>query len=209
MELSNQIIFRDYINAIDKQLRDKIFKIYKIEIPIAIDLGIELEKIDEVESKIEVNEFIRVVIEIFDFTIHSFEEITQKEPAIILKTEYGLMNVTKMDYDDFREKPDWIFMEFMKNREDNVDLFGESVFEFLVNNINHRPFSGYIFYPNSDAYSDYKDIGFSQEDWTEACGIYSSLLAMFKICIHLNLRNKNLLSSESLQELSDFYGYYF
>lgn len=208
-----KISFENFLKTIDHRLRNDLFLIYQIILPEDADLVFEIQKsIDgSIEDIYNLDfEYTRVIRDIFNFINASFDDHIEQSPSKIINTEYGIMDVTRMDYDDFRGKPDWIFMEFIKGREDNIDLFATGIFDFIVKSIDNRPYSGYIYYPNSDTYIDYLDkinIKFSEADWKEACVIYSSLLTIFRICIHVHLKNSNLLSEELLKELGNFYGY--
>ena len=174
----------------------------------------ELSSTDKLISELEEGDITNSMQEYFRFIEFLFDEINTgfrnviRNDDILINTSFGQINTTFINYDDSRDKLEWVFMEMFRCREDNIDLMLEQTYEFIINEIKNRPFTTFIYYPNSDAYENFEDPDFSFDDWQLACQIYNSLVKLFKNIIFYHLKSLQLADVNKLDELKDYFGLY-
>ena len=174
----------------------------------------ELSSTDKLISELEEGDITNSMQEYFRFIEFLFDEINTgfrnviRNDDILINTSFGQINTTFINYDDSRDKLEWVFMEMFRCREDNIDLMPEQTYEFIINEIKNRPFTSFIYYPNSDAYENFEDPDFSFDDWQLACQIYSSLVKLFKNIIFYHLKSLQLADVNKLDELKEYFGLY-
>lgn len=174
----------------------------------------ELSSTDKLISELEEGDITNSMQEYFRFIEFLFDEINTgfrnviRNDDILINTSFGQINTTFINYDDSRDKLEWVFMEMFRCREDNIDLMPEQTYEFIINEIKNRPFTSFIYYPNSDAYENFEDPDFSFDDWQLACQIYNSLVKLFKNIIFYHLKSLQLADVNKLDELKDYFGLY-
>ena len=174
----------------------------------------ELSSTDKLISELEEGDITNSMQEYFRFIEFLFDEINTgfrnviRNDDILINTSFGQINTTFINYDDSRDKLEWVFMEMFRCREDNIDLMPEQTYEFIINEIENRPFTSFIYYPNSDAYENFEDPNFSFDDWQLACKIYNSLVKLFKNIIFYHLKSLQLADVNKLDELKEYFGLY-
>ena len=88
----------------------------------------ELSSTDKLISELEEGDITNSMQEYFRFIEFLFDEINTgfrnviRNDDILINTSFGQINTTFINYDDSRDKLEWVFMEMFRCREDNIDL---------------------------------------------------------------------------------------
>jgi hypothetical protein len=196
------VSYEGYLKISSIMLGGYLRNIWNYEMPSADKLISDLEESDDISNSM--HEYFRFIEFLYDEINTGFKSAIINDDVFI-NTSHGQINVTFINLDDSRDKPDWVFMEAFRCREDNIDLMPEHTFEFIIGQIQDKPSASFIYYPNPDAYENFQDPDFSIDDWGRACKIYNSILDLYKSLIYYHLKSLKLVDANKLNELKDHF----